>query len=137
MKREFPLLWRWCLVLAVLVNTIAPVWAGAAMDVDLLQRVGQRTMAIAGDEATTSAASGKAGCESDTRAPRTDTRSDHSGCDCGSAGTCTCPCAYSVKLIDIRVEFAARHLLSVLPAMAVWESADTGPRTSVFRPPIA
>ena len=132
MKRKFRLLWRWSLVLAVLVNTIAPVWAGAAMDAELLQRVNQQAADDGKDQPVA-----KAGCESDTQTPGTGMPADHDGCDCGSTGTCSCPCTFSVKLIDIRVAFAARHLLSMAPIRAVWESADSGPRTSVFRPPIA
>jgi hypothetical protein len=137
MKRKFRLLRRWCLILAVLVNTVAPVWAAAAMDADLLRSVSQRASAVGVSEATRSSPTGQAGCESDTQAPGADTSSDHEGCDCGASGTCTCPCTFSVKLIGIRVEFAARHLLSTVPVRAVWESADPGPRTSLFRPPIA
>lgn len=137
MKRKFRLLWRLCLVLAILVNTIAPVWAGAAMDADLLQSISQQAVVAEGDQAPRSNLVGKASCETDTQAPGTTMPSDHEGCDCGSSGTCICPCAFSVKLIDIRVEFFARHLLSTAPVRALRESADTGPRTSVFRPPIA
>ena len=137
MKRKFRLLWRWCLVLAVLVNIIAPIWAGAAMDAELLYSISQQAVATEDDQAPRSNPVGKASCETDTQAPGTTMPSDHEGCDCGSSGTCTCPCTFSVKLIDIRVEFAARHLLSTAPVRALWESADTGPRTSVFRPPIA
>ena len=138
MKRKFRLLRRWCLILAVLVNTIAPVWAAAAMDADLLRSVSQQRAGVAAaSEATASDVAGQAGCESDTQAPVADAPSGHEGCDCGASGTCTCPCTFSVKLIGIRVEFAARHLLSTSPVRAVWESADPGPRTSLFRPPIA
>jgi hypothetical protein len=134
MKRKPRFLWRWCLVLAVLVNTVVPVWAGAAMAAELLNDVSQQA-ASAGDDPA--ASGGEAGCASDTRQPGSESRSGHDGCDCGSTGTCACPCAFSVKLIDVRVEFAARHLLSTIPGLAAWESADSGPRTSVFRPPIA
>jgi len=141
MKRKFRLLRRWCLILAVLVNTIAPVWAAAAMDADLLRSVSQlsqqRASVLAASEPTRSDAVGQAGYESDTQAPGADAPSNHEGCDCGASGTCTCPCTFSVKLIGIRVEFAARHLLSAAPVRTVWESADPGPRTSLFRPPIA
>lgn len=137
MKRKFRLLWRWCLVLAVLVNTVAPVWAGAAMDADLLQSMSRQAVLAEGDQAVRSNPAGKAGCETETQTPGAAMPSDHEGCDCGSSGTCTCPCTFSVKLIDIWVEFAARHLLSTAPVRALWESADIGPRTSVFRPPIA
>ena len=115
MKRKFRFLLRCSLVLAILVNTVAPVWAGAAMAAELLQGVSQQA-ASAGDDQTTPV--GKAACGSDTQAPGTERRSDHDGCDCGSTGTCTCPCAFSVKLIDVRVEFAARHLLSTVPGRA-------------------
>lgn len=134
MKRKPRFLWRWCLVLAVLVNTVAPVWAGAAMAAELLQDISQQATSAGDDPA---ASGGKAGCASDAQPPGSESRSGHDGCDCGSTGACTCPCAFSVKLIDVRVEFAARHLLSTVPARAAWESADPGPRTSVFRPPIA
>lgn len=136
MKRKFRSLWRWCLVLAVLVNAVAPVWAGAAMAANLLESVNQQAIAVEG-ELTRSQASGKAGCESDTQAPDGGMPSEHDGCDCGLTGTCNCPCTFSVKLIDIRVQFAARHLLAAEPVWVAWESADPGPRTSVFRPPIA
>jgi hypothetical protein len=132
MKRKFRFLLRCCLVLTMLVSTIAPVWAGAAMATEVLQDISQQ--AAGPDQVTPE---GKAGCESDAQTPGMEGRSDHDGCDCGSTGSCTCPCAFSVKLIDVRVEFAARHLLSTVPGRAAWESADSGPRTSVFRPPIA
>lgn len=141
MKRKFRLLWRWCLVVAMLVNTVAPVWAGAAMAADLLQSANrQATATDADDPQARLAASRKAGCETDTtqaQAPRAGTAADHGDCDCGSTGSCNCPCAFTVKLIDIRVAFAARHLPSASPLQGSWESIAPGPTTSVFRPPIA
>lgn len=138
MKRKFPLLWRWCLVLAMLVNTIAPAWASAAMTAEMLGRhQAQAQVDEAGHAAMRTAPKARAACGSESQDGWAGTASEHEGCDCDATGTCTCPCTLSVKLIDMRVQFAARHLLSTAPARAIWESADPGPLTSLLRPPIA
>lgn len=137
MKRKVRFLWRWCLVLTVLVNAVAPVWAGASMAADMLKSVNQQAIAAEGDRMTRSEAPGEGACKSDTQALGGGMPAEHDSCDCGLTGACNCPCTFSVKLIDIRVEFAARHLPAAEPVWAAWESADPGPRTSVFRPPIA
>lgn len=138
MKRKFRLVWRWCLVLAVLVNTVAPAWASAAMTVEMLGRhQAQSSVDGTGHAAMRSAPKARAACGSKAQGGLDGASSQQETCECDAAGTCTCPCTLSVKLIDMRVHFAARHMLSLAPARAIWESADPGPLTSLLRPPIA
>ena len=136
MNRKFRPLWQWCLVLALMVNTVVPVWASAAMDAALLRHGGQSAVASA-DHAAPAVPVAGVECDTDSLAPGAGNPAGHEDCDCDSNGTCTCPCTVSIKLIDIRVAFAARYLLSAAPVRALRESADIGLRTSVFRPPIA
>jgi hypothetical protein len=137
MKRKFRPLWRWFLVLAVLVNTVAPVWAAAAMASGVLQTATIQSAAAADDTVQHASSSQAAnGCESGS-AGQGGVPADHEGCDCDATGACSCPCTLSLKLIDMRVGFAARHLLSTVPAKAAWESVEPGPLASLLRPPIA
>lgn len=136
--RKFWSLWRWCLILALLANATAPVWAEATMATAWVQRIGESQ--LASDDGTDSPLSARiAGkdCDTATSAPREGGAPPHEDCDCGLIGACDCACTLSVKLIGTRVAFAARHLLSASPIRAAWESVDPGPASSVFRPPIA
>lgn len=136
MKRKSRSLWRWCLVLAILVNTIAPVWAGAAMATELLQ-VALQTPGGAESEAGEHAQHSPAVAEAGRACETAGQGADHGDCTCDATGTCTCPCTLSLKMVDMRVRFAARHLLSSAPVSAAWDSAERGPPASLLRPPIA
>lgn len=140
--RKFRSLWRWCLILAVLANATAPAWAGAEMATAWVQRIGESQLVA---DVGSDAGAGKAlsvrvpaaDCDTAKTGPRKGGAPAHDDCDCSLSGACGCPCTLSVKLIDARVAFAARHLLSASPIRASWESVDPGLASSVFRPPIA